>query len=88
MPSLKQTVFVCLMVHQRAQVIATNFHHLQHNGASYELFKNSGKLATDSVQNALLCRLLSKNVCVVIHKTSVLPAVLHVQETWSLRRNV
>jgi hypothetical protein len=46
--------------------------------------QNSGNACYRSVQSLLLSRLLSNNVNVKIHKTIILPNVLHGCETWSL----
>jgi hypothetical protein len=45
---------------------------------------NSGTACHHSVQRLLSSRLLSKNVKIRIHKTTVLPVVLYGCETWSL----
>jgi hypothetical protein len=45
---------------------------------------NSDNACYYSVQNLLSSHLLSKNVKIRIYKTSILPLVLYVCETWSL----
>jgi hypothetical protein len=45
---------------------------------------NSGDDCYHSVQNLLSSRLLSKNVKIRTHKTTILPVVLYGCETWSL----
>jgi len=44
----------------------------------------SGNACYHSVQNLLSCRLLSKNVKIMIYRTVILPVVLYGCETWSL----
>jgi len=44
----------------------------------------SGNACYHSVQNLLFSRLLSKNLKIKIHRTIILPVVLHGCETWSL----
>jgi hypothetical protein len=41
-PSLTRTAYVCLIVFQKAPVIATSSHHPQHNGSSFELMQKFG----------------------------------------------
>jgi hypothetical protein len=41
-----------------------------------------------SAQNFLYSRLLSRNLTIIIHKTTILPTVLCVYETWSLLSRV
>jgi hypothetical protein len=45
---------------------------------------NSGNACYHSVQNLLSSHLLSENIKIVIHKTIILPVVLHECETWTL----
>jgi hypothetical protein len=45
---------------------------------------NSGNACYHSVQNLLSFRLLSKNLNIIIYKTTVLPMVVYGCETWSL----
>jgi hypothetical protein len=45
---------------------------------------NSDNGCHHSVQNLQSSRLLSKNLKIIIHKTIILPVVLHGYETWSL----
>jgi hypothetical protein len=45
---------------------------------------NSGDVCYHSVQKLLSSRLLSKNIKIIIYKTTILPVVLHRCETWSL----
>jgi hypothetical protein len=49
---------------------------------------NSGNASYHSVQNLLPSNLLSKNVKIRIYKTTILPVVLYVCETWSLTLRV
>jgi len=44
----------------------------------------SGNVCYHSVQNIFSSSLLSKNVKIKIHRTIILPVVLHGCETWSL----
>ena len=44
----------------------------------------SGMASYHSVQNLLSSSLISKNIKIKIHKTIILPVVLHWRETWSL----
>jgi hypothetical protein len=46
---------------------------------------NSDNECYHSVQNLLSSRLMSKNVKVIIFKTTILPLVLYGCETWSLK---
>jgi hypothetical protein len=45
---------------------------------------NSGNACYHLVQNLLSSRLLSKNLTIKIHKTIILPVILHGSESWSL----
>jgi hypothetical protein len=46
---------------------------------------NSGNACYHSVHSLLSSRLLSRNVKVKIHRTTILPGVLYGCETWSLK---
>jgi hypothetical protein len=49
---------------------------------------NSANACYHSVQNLSSSRLLSKNIKIRIYKTIILPVVLYVYETWSLKLRV